>query len=173
MRGVLRWVLVTAVLAALVHAAFVVALPYAIMRIVTQRAPDGWNQASKPPLATAAARTVVRPSPDLAYTFCAFDVSERPLHVRAAVGDAYTSVAMFAANTDNFFARNDQQTRGAAIDVVLIGPAAEPVDAGGREVVIAPSERGVVLVRRIVESGAHFAVVDAVRQADLCAPFGS
>ena len=171
MSGAVRWLLVTAALAVLVHVATVVALPYVIMRAVMNQAPDGRNQASRPPLATAASRAIVRPSPDLAYTFCAFDVAERPLRVRARVADGYTSLSMFAANTDNFFARNDRQAVDGTIEVLLVGPDAAPLAAGGREVVVAPSPRGVILVRRVVESPQHFAAVDALRRDDVCAPF--
>jgi uncharacterized membrane protein len=170
MSGTLRWLLVTAALAVVIHVAAVMALPYAIMRVVMRQAPDGWNHVTRPPLATAASRAIVRPSPDLAYTLCVFDVAERPLHVRAPVADGYTSLSMFAANTDNFFVVNDRQANGEAIDLVLVGPHTPPIEAGGRQVVVARSERGVILVRRVVESREHFAAIDELRRGDVCAP---
>lgn len=172
MSAALRWLAVTVALAVAIHLAAVWAVPYAIMAVVMRgaAATTGWNTAYHAPLATSAARTVVRPSPDLAYTACVFDVASRPLHVVVPVDDGYTSLSMFAANTDNFFATNDRAAAGAPIDVVLAGPGTPPFDAGGRRVVTAPSDRGMVLVRRVVESPAHFAAVDALRRGAHCTP---
>jgi uncharacterized membrane protein len=172
MSGGLRWLLVTLALAAAIHVAAVTALPYAIMAVVLRRgaAEMGWNTPVHPPLATADARTIVRPSPDLAYSACLFDVRARPLRVSVPLGDGYTSLSMFASNTDNFFAENDRQAGGATIDVVVAGPRTPPFDAAGRRVVRAPSDRGMILVRRVVESPAHFAVVDQLRRGARCVP---
>ena len=170
----LRWLLVTLALAAAVHVAAVLALPYAIMAVVMRGAAReaGWNQAANPPLATSESRAVVRPSPDLAYTVCVFDVRAQPLLVTVPMGDGYGSLSMFASNSDNFFVANDRQARGAPIEVVLAGPDTPPFAAGERRVVRAPSNRGIVLVRRVVESPAHFAAVDALRRGAVCAPLG-
>jgi uncharacterized membrane protein len=172
MRGWGRWLLITLLLAVVVHVVAVRALPYAIMAIVMRRgaAASGWNTAMHPPLATSASRAIVRPSPDLAYTSCIFDVSQRPLLVSAPVGNGYASVSMFASNTDNFFALNDRQAQGTSIDAVVVGPSTPSFDAGGRRVVRSPSDRGMVLVRRVVESQAHFPAVDALRRQARCEP---
>lgn len=184
MRGWGRWLLVTLLLAVVVHVVAVRALPYAIMAIVMRRGAEvsGWNTAMHPPLATSASRAIVRPSPDLAYTSCIFDVSQRPLLVSAPIGNGYASVSMFASNTDNFFAVNDRSPSltlpretgegSAVIEAVVAGPSTPPFDAGGRRVVRSPSDRGMVLVRRVVESPAHFAAVDAMRRQARCELIG-
>jgi uncharacterized membrane protein len=76
----------------------------------------------------------------------------------------YTSLSGFADNTDNFFALNDQTAGANPIDVVIVGPSTPRTGLEGRRVIEAPSDRGVLLVRRVVAAGAAFAGVDAVRQ---------
>jgi uncharacterized membrane protein len=121
----MRFVAAVLVGAVLVHFAALAALPRVIMhRAMTrmQRAPV--NEFAHTPLATAEARAIVRPSPDLAYSALVFDVSERPLEVRVPVTLPYTSVSGFAVNTDNFFAFNDQRHAfHGEIKVTLTGPS--------------------------------------------------
>jgi uncharacterized membrane protein len=166
MRRALPWLLGIALGAAAVHVAAVAALPYAIMSrvlgaLAAQAGPNAWVH---PPLATDASRAVVRPSPDLAYSSAVFDVSERPLHVVVPLSAPYTSLSGFATNTDNFFAVNDLDADGAVIDVVLVGPGTQREGLEGSRVVESPSDRGVLLVRRVVPSAGALPAIDTVRR---------
>jgi len=173
MKGVLRWGLGIVAGAALVHVVAVAALPRLIMGRVLRvfAAQGGEGVFVHPALATDASRTIVRPSPDLAYSSALFDVSQRPLHVTVPVTAPYTSLSGFAANTDNFFAVNDQTAGGPVIDVVIVGPST-PGDVRllGARVFQSPSDRGVLLVRRVVPSPDAFAAIDAVRQRERLEP---
>ena len=166
MRRALTWGLGIVLGAAVVHVAAVALLPRAIMRRVFAGfgtlAPP--NQFVHPPLATWESRTVVRPSPDLAYSSALFDVSEHPLHVIVPLSAPYTSLSGFADNTDNFFALNDQTAGADPIDVVIVGPGTPRTGLEGRRVVESPSDRGVLLVRRVVANAEAFAGVDAARR---------
>ncbi len=166
MRRALVWALGIALGAAAVHVAAVAALPYVIMSRVlgALAAQAGANTWVHPPLATDASRTVVRPSPDLAYSSAVFDVSERPLHVMVPLSAPYTSLSGFATNTDNFFAVNDQNAGGDVIDVVLVGPGTKREGLEGSRVVESPTDRGVLLVRRVVPSADAFPAIDAARR---------
>lgn len=166
MRRPLRWLLLIVVGAALVHVAAVASLPYGVMGRVLAAlgAQAGANTWVHPPLATDASRTVVRPSPDLAYSSAAFDVSERPLHVLVPLTAPYTSLSGFATNTDNFFALNDQTAGSDPIDVVIVGPGTPREGLEGRRVIESPSARGVLLVRRVVPSADAFSAIDGIRQ---------
>jgi uncharacterized membrane protein len=165
MRALGFWLAVLAG-AALVHLAAVALLPYAIMgRVLAGLAGQaGENVFVHPPLATAESRAIVRPSPDLAYSSAVFDVSERPLRIEVPLTAPYTSLSGFAANTDNFFAVNDQSAGASRIDVVLVGPSTPRAGLEGRRVIESPSDRGVLLVRRVVPSAGAFAAIDATRQ---------
>ena len=172
MSRALGWLLGVLAGAALVHVAAVAALPRAIMSRVLGglAAQAGVNAFVHPPLATAESRAIVRPSPDLAYSSALFDVSERPLHVVVPLTAPYTSLSGFASNTDNFFALNDRTAGGDPIDVVLVGPGMPRGGLKGLRVIEAPSDRGVLLVRRVVPSAEAFAAIDAARQRTRAEP---
>ena len=112
------------------------------------------NVALPAPRADANARTVVRPSPDLLYTACVFDLSHGPLHITAPVQDSYVSVSGFSADSSNFFAVNDRNTPVAAdgrkrFNLLLTRDASVTVPEGAR-VIVSPSTRGLVLFRSLI-----------------------
>jgi uncharacterized membrane protein len=110
---------------------------------------------------------VVRPSPDLAYSTCVYDLSQGPVRISAAPtpGQGYVSVSVFAANTNNI-AVFDTTRKPDGIDFVLAreGQQTPP----GAEVVISPSNRGIVLDRRLAANDELFAAADQARRADKC-----
>jgi uncharacterized membrane protein len=171
MRG-LAWLLGVLVGAAVVHVAALAVLPRAIMsRVLSALAVEaGENVFVHLPLATAESRAVVRPSPDLAYSSAVFDVSERPLRIEVPLTAPYTSLSGFATNTDNFFALNDRSAGTETIDVVLVGPSTRREGLAGVRVIESPSDRGVLLVRRVVPSPAAFPAIDAARQLTRAEP---
>lgn len=135
----------------------------------------GVNIALPAPRADATARTVVRPSPDLLYTACAFDLSEGPLLITARVPDSYLSISGFAANSSNFFAVNDRDAIRDAdgqrqLEVVLSRSADVRVPDGAR-LVIAPDDRGLVLFRTLIVDEAALPELQARYQAtQRCTP---
>lgn len=162
--------LLFAAAAAVGHVALVMVTPYALMRIVTQRASqDGAmvNQFQFGPRTTKDSRGVVRPSPDLAYSTCVYDLSNGPVRISAAPtpGQGYVSISVFAANTDNI-AVFDTTQRQDGVQFVLAreGQQTPP----GAEVVISPSNRGIVLDRRLAANDEMFAAADQARRADIC-----
>jgi len=142
----------------------VLLLPQAVNALVMHRISSGRgiNTALPAPRADASARTVVRPSPDLLYTACVFDLREGPLHITAPVPSGYLSVSGFAADTSNFFALNDRQLLPDAlgqkhIDLVLVADAATPLPAtvsAATQRIVVPSRRGLVLFRLLISDDA-------------------
>jgi uncharacterized membrane protein len=156
-----------------VHLATVRLLPRVVMGIATagMARVSGFNAAVFPPRADSAARTIVRPSPDLLYAGCAFDVRQHPLRIRAEVPrDTYWSLSMFAANTDNFFVVNDRQATSGVIDVVLARAGSEVALPDGAQLVEAPSWRGIVLTRTLVTSEERLPEIDQARRRFSCTP---
>ena len=172
MSRTLRWLVLVAVGAVAIHFAAVVALPLGIMGrvLATLGAQAGVNHFAHPPLATDKSRAIVRPSPDLLYSSAVFDVSEQPLHVTVPLSAPYTSLSGFASNTDNFFAVNDQTADSDPIDVVIVGPGTPRGGLEGRRVIESPSDRGVLLVRRVVAKAEDFSALDALRQQTRAEP---
>ena len=168
-----RWLLLALVVAAVAHALTVWLLPRAVMRVATNLVAerDGFNHAVFPPRADETSRVIVRPSPDLLYASCAFDVASSPVRIRAVVPrDTYWSLSMFAANTDNFFVVNDRAVASGEVDIVLATPGAKVDLPAGATLVEAPSARGVVLTRAVVPGADRLAELDEVRRRFTCAP---
>lgn len=161
-----HWLLCVVLGAAAVHVAALAALPYVVMgRLVLEQKRDaGKNVFAHSALPTADWRERVRPSPDLAYSSAVFDVRERPLHVVVPVTAPYTALSGFALNTDNFFVMTDREADGPDIDVVLVGPSTPRDGLEGQRLVEAPSDIGILLVRRVVPTGTAFASIDDARR---------
>lgn len=119
---------------------------------------------------TSEARQVVRPSPDLLYSICAFDVSRNPLRITTgAPTDTYWSVSFFAENTDNFYVLNDGQAQGQSATILLIGQGQKiPPQAGTVTVVSAPTRTGLVLFRTLISDDARLAEIDQQRRVATC-----
>ena len=131
------------------------------------------NRFIEVPLATDKARGVVRPSPDLAYSICVLDLSAGPVRISVPLTAPYTSIALYGDATDNYFVRNDRDTSGKPLDVIVLAPGvAKPGTLPeGVDVVTAPTVKGLALVRRAVESAEAFPALDAIRKTSTCAPF--
>jgi len=64
------------------------------------------------PRPTSRSRGVVRPSPDMLYSICVYDLSAAGGAVRVSTHDmpeTYWSVSLFDVDTNNFYALNDRQ----------------------------------------------------------------
>lgn len=170
---------VLAVVALLTHLLVVWAIPYAIMAALSRAAPAegrGPGVAYFPPMTDHTQRRVVMPSPDLLYATCSFDVRQQALRIQADPKlPGYWSIALYGANSDNFFVLNDRKAAGVPVDLVLIGPdTPEPaaVPAGAR-MVRAPGGRGLLLMRVLVgDYAAERETVEAARRTLRCTPLG-
>ena len=172
LRRLLPWLLV----AAAVHLLAVWALPRVIMwRLSTTATAQERASVYLPPMTDHTQRRIVMPSPDLLYATCALDVSERPMRIRADLRTpGYSSIALYASNSDNHFVLNDRQAAGAPVDLVLIGPQAyaqAPVIPHGARTVTAPSPKGLLLMRVLVaDYASQKEVVEAARRSLRCEP---
>ncbi|MDP9142770.1 MAG: DUF1254 domain-containing protein [Pseudomonadota bacterium] len=133
---------------------------------------DGINIALPAPRADADSTTVVRPSPDLLYTACVFDLSKGPVHITAPVPDGYLSISGFAADTSNFFAVNDRDAEQDAglprsLDLWITHHSASAPEAAQRTV-SAPTRRGLVLFRTLVQDRSVDRALAQIRAAQRC-----
>lgn len=145
-------ILATLVVAIITHVIVVMAIPYDIMdETMNERFGSlPRNKVVHGQLKTAEDRSVVRPSPDLLYSIILYDVSQNPLHITARVPDSYWSVSFFASNSDNFFVINNKQAQSNPVELLLVGKNKPHSDSGNAQVVVAPSERGIVLFRLFI-----------------------
>ncbi|WP_348690333.1 DUF1254 domain-containing protein [uncultured Nocardioides sp.] len=168
----LVWVALAAVAAVASHATAVLLSPRVVMAVAEGRLSDqagGDNTWLHAPRATPQNQQVVRTSPDLAYSACVWDLSEGPVRLTAPGWDRYFSLTLYQARTDNFFVASDR-TSPEGIDVLLAteDQAADATVTEEVEVVVAPSTRGVALLRYLAPTPATFATVDRMRRDAEC-----
>jgi uncharacterized membrane protein len=169
------WILATFVVAAIVHVGSVYAVPSLIMHralaMMTRNADFNTLRFSARP--TSESRAIVRPSPDLLYSACPYDLAKAngALRVQATVPPGtYWSVSAFDAQTNNFYVRNDRQTPSGAVDFLIIAPGAY-IQNNRLPVVVSPSNRGLVLFRTLINDEARLADIDNARRRASCAPY--
>lgn len=173
---IVRFFLMVLVIAAITHAGLLYFGPSLIMGRVmgAMSGMAGMNAIAHAPRPTADTDRVVRSSPDLLYSICAYDVTEKPLRIRADVPpDTYWSVSFYDMNTNNFRVINDREASAGAVVLVLRRPGDTSPAPAGAEVIESPTDRGLVLFRTLIASEARFAEIDEARKDARCEPFGS
>jgi uncharacterized membrane protein len=167
------WIAGALIVAVLVHTASVWALPHVVMRMALNRM-GSINTIHHQSRVTAKSRGIVRPSPDLLYSACPFDLSNGALEVQAPIPpETYWSASAFDANTDNFFAINDRTVGGQPLELIILPPAQrkEPEHIAGQLVIHAPTVRGLVLFRTLINDEKNSARIDAVRRQARCGTY--
>jgi uncharacterized membrane protein len=162
-----------------VHVLAVWATPRAIMWIVmhgpSSQALNMYNQAAFPPPVDAKSRGIVLPSPDLLYSLCVFDVSKGPVRVTADPQlKSYWSIALYGANSDNFFVINDRAAGTRPVDLWLVSPkgnAPSPAVPPGSRVIVVPSSSGLLLMRVLTGNyEVEKTVIEPARRTLACTP---
>ncbi len=170
MKAWIKWILITLTLAAVIHILAVMAVPYAVMFLLRMSTDREVNAIYHQAPVTAESRDVVRPSPDLLYSACPYDVSEKPLRISSPVPDTYFSISGFAANTDNFFVVSDRQVKSKQMEILLVGKGKPYPDAGDAQVVVAPTDLGVVLFRTLIKDRDKLNDLIKVQRQASCKP---
>lgn len=169
-----RWVLpliVGLVLAFASYRLVLVQFPRILMSLAINRVSTaaGFNAMTAAPMANDKARAIVRPSPDLAYSSCPFDLSNGPVFVDVEpVPAAYWSLSVFDARTDVAFVRNNIEAAGKPIRIAIAQPD-QPVPDGMQAVRVNGSS-GIALLRILVQDRTTFAAIDAARHKSSCSP---
>jgi uncharacterized membrane protein len=98
-------------------------------------------------------------------------LSDGPVVISAAPWNAYWSLSLYAANSDNFFVIDDREARyGAEITLVRAGRSHPE---GASSVVESPSQRGIALIRRLAPDLENYNAAAQVARADVCATASS
>lgn len=170
-----RWLIPLAlglVLAIVAYNVTLMQYPRIAMSTVTAgiaRAGHGYNALFIRPLPDDKHQYVVRPSPDLAYSSCPFDVSDGPVLVDVQpVPSPYWSLSVFDGRTDVAFVRNNIDANGQPIRIA-IALAGQPVP-NGMQAVRVKDATGIALIRVLILDRAQFATIDAARQKSSCKP---
>ncbi len=169
MRNWLIPALAAVIMAFTAYQATLLATPYALMYAALQKIGDRTqpNRFAFSPMSTADNQPIVRPSPDLSYSTCVFDVSNGPVLVDVApVPGRYWSVSIFDARTDVAAVRSDRDTKGRPARLALVkeGQAAPK----GYEPVVVKYDRGLALIRILLATSDEFPAIDAIRRKSTC-----
>lgn len=167
-----RWIVPSIVFAVAMMGAWHATLAlttYGLMEGAVRRvsARSGLNTMTYANLANPENQPIVRPSPDLAYSSCPFDLSAGPLTITyVPVAGRYSSLSVFDARTDAVFVRNDQQAGEKPFKLVLAREGQKVPQ--GVEVVRLRNDRGIALVRLLLADPAEIGQLDAVRRQSSC-----
>lgn len=142
---------------------------YGLMEGAIRRvsAESGVNTMRHGALATPENQPIVRPSPDLAYSTCPYDLAEGPVEVSVVpVPGRYSSLSVFDARTDVVFVRNDQQAKEKPYKFVIARDGqAVP---NGVEVVRVGYDRGIALIRLLLNTPSEITALEGVRRQSSC-----
>lgn len=142
---------------------------YGLMEGAIRRvsAEGGLNVMRHGALATPENQPIVRPSPDLAYSTCPYDLSDGPVEVSVTpVPGRYSSLSVFDARTDVVFVRNDLQAKSKPYKLV-IAREGQAVPKGA-EVVRVGYDRGIALIRLLLNDPAEIKALEGVRRQSSC-----
>jgi uncharacterized membrane protein len=145
-----------------------VATPYALMSAALDKIATGQvNTFVFTQLSTADNQPIVRPSPDLSYSTCVFDLANGPVLLDIEpVPDHYWSISIFDARTDVAAVRSDRDTGGKSARLALIRKGmAVPK---GYEPVALRYDKGLALIRILMTDAADFPTIDAIRRKSTC-----
>jgi uncharacterized membrane protein len=163
----------TLAMGAVVHVAVVRLVPIAVATMFMSRvaAAHGVNHVVATALPTDTARTVVKPSPDLLYAACVYDISAGPVYVLIDPPAGYWSLSLFSRNTDNYFTVDGADVKGGRAELVI--GATEAAAQAQRDFpdatfVAAPGASGVMLARVLVLDPAHMAAELAAQHSVRC-----
>lgn len=162
----------------LAHFAVLSALPGRIMSTVRERmmerglAEHHWQLSER---AAPKNQAVVRPSPDLAYAICLIDLSNGPVELAVPSWEAYGSLSVFSAQTDNVYAGSLDARVPGTPDVrrVVIALPDQDVSAAGKAELLRVKQPEVLsLIRRLAPTDEAFEAARALMPQSRCAPLG-
>ena len=148
----LRWIAAVLLIGWLAHYPLAMLVPRLVMEGLYHKAEEvtGYNQLNVTLRPDETSRAVVRPSPDLLYASCVYNLNEGPVVITAPVPERYWSMQFYQMNTNNFAGISNQREQrsraGTDVKVTLVGPDANPAEYQG-EVIQSPTTRGIMLLR--------------------------
>ncbi|MEO1243811.1 MAG: DUF1254 domain-containing protein [Pseudomonadota bacterium] len=154
---------------AIAHIATLQASPGIIMKVAMKKIAETANLDANTfrlsPRVTPQSQTVVRPSPDFAYSICIYDLSEGSINLTVAPWPAYSSVSFFDAQTINF--ATVRAEKGA--DILLTREYSNVSAGPATERYVSPTNTGVILIRRLAPTEADYDGVASIAAGDSCA----
>ena len=168
MKGLGKYVWAALAITVLTHSVLLLAFPRVLMGVAINRVGQGhfnaWRASGR---VTESSRAIVRPSPDLAYAACPYDLGQGPLQIRVTPWRGYWSLSLYQEDSDNFFVIDDREAKTGA-DITLIRRSATPPEHAS-QVVESPSARGIALIRRLAPTQDDYDAAAQIAKDDICA----
>ena len=165
-------ILVGLIVAVITWHATLVATPFVLMAkamdVISGGAPV--NQFGFSALATADNQPIVRPSPDLVYSTCVFDVTDGPVLIDVpSVPDSYWSVSIFDSRTDVAKVVSVRENGDKPARLALHQEEMQLEMVSGYDPVALKYDKGIVLIRILLTDPTRYAAIDAIRRKSRCA----
>ena len=113
-------------------------------------------------------RGLKRPSSDIMYSICTYDVKYKPLIITSSIPDSYWSISFYSNNTDNFVTLNDHDIENNYLKIYLAGVNSEPKKVSNGIVVVSPTDTGYALVRMFVGNGENLQNLKDIQETLNC-----
>ena len=113
-------------------------------------------------------RGLKRPSSDIMYSICTYDVKYKPLIITSSIPDSYWSISFYSDNTDNFVTLNDHDIENNYLKISLAGVNSEPKKVSNGTVVVSPTDTGYALVRMFVGNGENLQNLKDIQETLNC-----
>ena len=159
----LRWFLLTCFLAIGLHIAFVWYAPALGTRLgismmvstlaKSESMPFRWNTLFHNSLLEATGLgSSGFGSPDIIYSFAAYDVSQGPIRIHCVIPTdiTYWSVSFYDMNSQNFFVENNLTSKSSELNLVLEAQRDESKLLIKGTVIASPTKRGMICIRAII-----------------------
>lgn len=172
-----RWILplvIGLLVAALSYQGTLLATPYVLMHKAMEKVGAGGkvNQFTFAKPSTSYYQPIVRPSPDLSYSTCVFDLSKGAVLIDVEpVPGHYWAVGIYDARTDVAVVRSGRDTGEKAAKLALHREG-QKVPAGYDSVKLA-HDKGLALIRILFDGKEDYAAIDAIRRKSTCKQAGA
>ena len=128
------------------------------------------HQFSLSPRITPKTQTIVRPSPDLAYSLCRFDLSEGPILIMGTRWNGYGSLTIFDAETNAVFITSlDTASPNSNPVILTLDAGVQP--SAGIHVLKLDKPKGLALIRRLAPTTELYNQAHKSAKSDICTAY--
>ncbi len=158
------------------HVIVVQFMPEMLLSFVINKLPGEVNQDFHSPRITDESRRVVRPSPDLLYSLCPYDLAAgETLQISAlAPTDTYISLALYDESTNNYYLLNRRDLSTGSplkLDLVYASDTDDTElrrDRDATETVRSPTRRGVAVFRILMKAPEQYETQRVFQETQKC-----
>ncbi|MBL4870147.1 MAG: DUF1254 domain-containing protein [Robiginitomaculum sp.] len=173
------WIGAFILVAAIAHMASLRAAPYMIMSKVIRTMADRGMPLHRFIISsriTPQTQTIVRPSPDLAYSICRFDLANGPIIIKGTMWAGYASLTIFDAQTNAVFIGSldsENPDENSSQNSVILTMGSDVKAAKNIPIVMLKKPTGLALIRRIAPTTALYEQAQLLTKSDVCAPYSA